>query len=69
MHVAVGQIVVWTNEDDTGHTVRAIGARRPRSGLIPAGGRFEHTALEPGRLRYGCVVHPQMRAELIVRRR
>lgn len=66
MRLKVGQIVVWTNEDTVGHTVRAIGRSTPRSGLIPARGRFEFTPLRPGRIEYQCIVHPEMRGELVV---
>jgi plastocyanin len=64
----VGQIIVWTNDDDVPHTVRAIDAPLPRSGALPPGGRIEFTPKEPMRLIYECVLHPQtMRAELRVR--
>ncbi|HEU4657289.1 MAG TPA: hypothetical protein VFR97_07180 [Capillimicrobium sp.] len=69
MRLEVGQIVVWTNEDDTGHTVRAADGGLPHSGLIPPGGRFEFTPKQPGRVRYVCIVHPQMTGTLVVRAR
>jgi len=69
MRLTVGQIVVWTNEDAVGHTVRAVDGDAPRSGLIPARGRFEFTALKAGRIEYRCVVHREMRAALVVRPR
>jgi hypothetical protein len=67
MRVKVGQIVVFTNEDDVPHTVRAIGASLPRSGAIPPGGRFEFTPLRTGRVRYHCIIHPDMTGLLLVR--
>ena len=67
MGLKVGQIVVFTNEDDVPHTVRAIDAGLPSSGAIPAGGRFEFTPLRPGRVRYHCVIHPDMTGLLLVR--
>jgi plastocyanin len=67
MAVKVGQIVVFTNEDDVPHTVRATNAGLPRSGAIPAGGRFEFTPLRPGRVRYHCLIHPDMTGVLLVR--
>jgi plastocyanin len=69
MRLKVGQIVVFTNEDDVPHTVRAIDARLPGSGAIPAGGRFEFTPLRPGRVRYHCIIHPDMTGLLLVRAR
>jgi plastocyanin len=68
MRVAVGQIVVFTDDDDVPHTVRARGRRLPHSGLIPIGGRFEFTPLAPGAVRYHCIVHRAMTGELIVHR-
>jgi len=65
--VAVGQIVVFTNDDDVAHTIRASDGGLPRSGIVEVGGRFEHTPLEPERLRYRCVIHPRMRGTLVVR--
>jgi plastocyanin len=68
MHVRLGQIVVFTNEGTEPHTVRATDRDLPRSGAIPAGGRFEYTALRAGRVRYACSIHPAMQAALVVRR-
>jgi hypothetical protein len=67
MRLKVSQIVVFTNEDDVPHTVRAIDARLPSSGAIPAGGRFEFTPLRPGHVRYHCIIHPDMTGLLLVR--
>jgi plastocyanin len=67
MRLKVGQIVVFTNEDDEPHTVRAVDAGLPSSAAIPAGGRFEFTPLRPGRVRYHCIIHPDMTGLLLVR--
>lgn len=67
MHVKVGQIIVWTDDDDVGHTVRADRASLPHSGLIPVKGRFEFTPLKPGRIAYHCVIHPGMHGVVVVR--
>jgi plastocyanin len=69
MEVRVGQIVVFTDDDDVPHTVRNAAGGLPRSGLIPVGGRFEFTPLEPGTIAYACIVHPEMRGVLVVRAR
>jgi plastocyanin len=69
MHVEVGQIVVFTDQDAVRHTVRAIDAALPHSGLIPPGGRFEFTPLRPGVVRFRCIIHPGMRGVLVVRPR
>jgi plastocyanin len=67
MRLGVGHIIVFTNEDRVAHTVRADGGDLPRSGAIPPGGRFEYTALRPGRIRYRCAIHPAMTGDLVVR--
>ena len=64
MRLREGQIVVWTNEDRVGHTV--VGRGGPNSRVIPPGGRFEYTALEPGRIAYACTIHAAMRGTLTV---
>ena len=66
MRLAVGQIVVFTDDDSVAHTVRNVRGGFPHSGLIPPGGRFEFTPLKPGRVAYRCIIHPAMRGELIV---
>lgn len=66
IHVKVGQIVVFTNDDDVPHTVRADSGGLPHSGLIPVKGRFEYTPLVPGIVGYHCIVHPRMHGELVV---
>ena len=66
MHVKVGQIIVWTDDDNVGHTVRADHAPLPHSGLIPVKGRFEFTPLEAGRVAYHCIIHPGMHGVVVV---
>jgi plastocyanin len=68
MRLDRGHIIVFTNDDDVPYTVRAVGGDLPRSGAIPPGGRFEYTALQAGRIRYRCVIHPGMTGELVVSR-
>ncbi len=64
-----GQIVVFTNDDDVAHTVRAVGRSRPDSGPIEPGGRYEYTPLRAGAIRYHCTIHPQMTGRLVVESR
>lgn len=67
MRLGVGHIIVFTNEDGVAHSVRAGGGGLPRSGAIPPRGRFEYTALRPGRIRYACSIHPDMTGALVIR--
>ena len=68
MRVREGQIVVWTNDDNVGHSVvgRGRGGRGPNSRVILPGGRFEYTSLDPGRVAYACSIHAGMRGILVV---
>lgn len=69
MRLLVGQIVVFTNDDDTPHAVwNDDGRALPHSGAIPVGGRYEFTPLKPGRVRYHDPLHPGMSGTLVVRR-
>jgi plastocyanin len=67
MTLTVGQIVVFTDDDDVPHTVRNVAGGLPHSGLIPVGGRFEYTPLRPGRIVYHDITDPSMRGVLVVR--
>ena len=68
--VQPGTSVVWTNEDEFGHTVTA-GTRDNPSGLfdsgnVPSGGSFEFTFAEPGTYEYFCSFHSGMRGTIVV---
>ena len=68
MRLRVGQIVVFTNDDDEPHTVRSVDGELPRSDALAPGGRYEFSAKRAGIVRYECVLHPEaMRGELRVR--
>jgi plastocyanin len=67
MTLNVGQIVVFTNDDDVLHAVRADDGEIPHSGAIRVGGRFEFTPLEAGRVRYHDALHPEIKGALVVR--
>lgn len=63
--VAVGDVIVWTNQDYFPHTVTAAGAFDSRNIESQATWRF--TADRAGTFPYGCTLHPTMKATLIVR--
>ncbi len=66
VQVEPGDTVIWTNDDDRGHTVVAEeGAFR--SGEIAAGKTFRHTFGEPGKFKYHCDHHPRMKGTVIVK--
>lgn len=57
--VAPGTRVVWTNRDDTPHTVTATDHSFASAGL-DTGDTFEHTFGAEGDFAYLCTVHPYM---------
>jgi plastocyanin len=60
-----GNIVSWTNEDSTEHTVTADDGSFD-SGPISPGDTFENTIDSPGDFGYHCAIHPFMTGVVIV---
>ncbi len=60
-----GNIVSWTNEDSTEHTVTADDGSFD-SGPISPGDTFETTIDSPGDFGYHCAIHPFMTGVVIV---
>lgn len=65
LDVAVGDIVVWTNEDIVPHTVTAAGFFDSQS--LVSGEEWRYTATRAGAYPYTCTFHPMMTATLNVR--
>ncbi|HEX7327379.1 MAG TPA: cupredoxin family copper-binding protein [Casimicrobiaceae bacterium] len=65
--VAPGTHVVWTNRDDTPHTVTATDHGFASPGL-DTGDTFEHTFGAEGDYAYLCTVHPYMTGVVHVRK-
>jgi len=65
--VAAGESVTWTNDDEAGHTVTHEGDAFG-SDTLARGGTFEHRFDRPGRYRYLCALHPEMRGTVVVTR-
>lgn len=67
VEVAVGDTIVWTNNDDREHTVTAdTGAFN--SGRIKPGRTYTWTADKPGKHAYGSDPFPRARGTVIVGR-
>ena len=64
--IAPGTRVVWTNKDETPHTVTSNDKRFASKGL-DTGDKFEHTFATPGDFDYICTVHPFMTGTVHVR--
>ena len=63
--VAVGDTVVWINQDIVPHTVTAAG--HWDSGSIAPGASWRYVAEREGTYPYACSFHPTMHAVLRVR--
>ena len=57
--IAPGTKVVWTNQDDTPHTVTSSDKSFASKGL-DTNDKFEHTFAGEGDFSYICTVHPFM---------
>lgn len=64
--IAAGTRVVWTNRDETPHSVQAADKSFASTGL-DTGDTFEHTFAKPGDYAYVCSVHPFMKGIVHVR--
>ncbi len=68
-YVPAGTTVVWRNLDPVRHTVTSTstsaGARFD-SGIIDPGGNFSHLFQESGTYDYLCLIHPSMKARVVV---
>jgi plastocyanin len=65
--VAPGTRVVWTNHDETPHTIAASDRSFVSKGL-DTGDAFEHTFANEGDVAYVCTVHPFMTGVVHVRK-
>jgi plastocyanin len=67
LHIRVGDVVVFQNDDRTDHHIMAAdGPSEFSSRLLPRGSSFEVTFDRPGRWEIGCRIHPRMRMILDV---
>ena len=67
--VNVGDTVEWKNDDIVPHTATADGeAQKPvfDSGTIQTGATWRYLARNKGTYNYICILHPNMKGELIV---
>jgi plastocyanin len=65
--VAPGTKIVWTNHDDTPHTVAGSDKSFASKGL-DTDDKFEHTFDREGDFNYVCTVHPFMTGVVHVRK-
>ena len=63
--VPAGTTVVWTNLDSTPHTVTSTSGIFD-SGVMDQDENFSYTFHGPGTYDYSCMIHPYMKAKVIV---
>jgi plastocyanin len=65
--IAPGTKVIWTNHDETPHTVTSNDKSFASKGL-DTDDKFEHTFTSEGDFRYTCTLHPFMTGIVHVRK-
>ena len=63
--VAPGTTVTWHNADESPHTVTFTDGAG--SGGLERDDRYSYTFTKPGTYNYVCKIHPNMRADVVVR--
>ena len=63
--VPVGTAVVWRNFDSVPHTATSTNGLFD-SGVLDQGENFSYTFQDPGTYDYYCMIHPYMKAKVIV---
>ena len=64
--ISRGDIVIWTNEDSTPHTITSDSGDELDSETFRKGETYSHTFNEIGSFDYHCAIHPNMKGEIIV---
>ena len=64
--VAPGTTVIWTNADDSPHTVREKDGKF-KSAALDTDDKFSETFTAPGEYEYFCSIHPYMTGKIVVR--
>jgi plastocyanin len=68
LEVAVGDTVVWVNDDLVPHTATAASGETVfDSGMVPPNGSWKYVTTKAGTIPYVCTLHPTMKGTLIVR--
>lgn len=65
--VNVGDTVEWKNDDIVPHTATSTKPKKFDSGILPVGSSWKYVVPKRGTYFYNCTLHPNMKAELIVR--
>ena len=63
--IKAGQTVVWTNRDDSDHTIIADDGSF-KSGDLSPGESFKFTFAKKGKFKFHCKYHPREKGEITV---
>ncbi len=67
LHIAIGQSVLWTNDDEGPHRIDQDAAFRYfRSGVLFPSDQYARQFNVVGEFRYRCSIHPHMRGSVLV---
>lgn len=66
LEINIGDKVVWTNKDETKHTITSKEGTELNSRFLGKGERYIHTFKKPGTYNYFCKPHPYMQGKIIV---
>jgi plastocyanin len=64
--ISKGTTIVWTQKDNSSHTVTIASGAGFDSGTLGQGQTFSYTFNEIGTFNYGCSIHPSMSGKVIV---
>ncbi len=65
--IKAGDTVVWTNNDDSDHTVEADDGSFKSTNLKSGGDPYERQFTKAGTYTYHCSLHPRMKGKVIVK--
>jgi amicyanin len=66
LRIKKGDTVVWVNRDSAGHTITSDSGNELSSPTISQKQEYRHTFTQSGTFNYHCIVHPSMKAKVIV---
>ena len=64
--IKVGQTVIWTNRDDSDHTIVADDGSFGSDGDLARGESYKFTFKKKGKFKYHCKYHPREKGEITV---
>ena len=66
LKIKTGDTVIWTNKDNTLHTITSNSGTELNSGNLDKGQIYSYKFTTAGTYEYHCTYHPSMKAKIIV---